>query len=196
MRFVCTTLLSLVAVNCLNADTITLKDGSVVQAPISRYEKGKFTVEQEGKSRIIRTSDIESVDFDGVASESAPAVPAAAGKPVQQRVDPRAAAVQKLEGDELEAWKLARSHIATNKEYWMPDNAMPIRDAIQVTATGDYAVAIPVASKPEPGLGQNYGIFYVQVTKFETAFRVDGDNFQQTNGPFRPAMPKPQRKAK
>jgi hypothetical protein len=71
---------------------------------------------------------------------------------------------------------------------------MPIRDALQVTATGDYLVGIPVATKPEPGFGQNYGIFLVQVTKFGTTLRVDGDSFQKTAGPFRPRQAQPQRR--
>jgi len=168
---------------------ITLKDGTVIQGAISRYEKGKFTVDEGGKARIVRTTDVESIDFDGSAA-------AAALEPGKPKAEPVAAAMQPLAGDELDAWKLARSHIATNHDTWMPDNAMPIRDAIQVTPTEDYLVAIPVVTKPEPGFAQQYGIFIVQVTKFGTALRVDGDEFRKTNGPFRQEPPRAQRRAR
>lgn len=189
MRFTCIFLLGLSAAHALAADTITLKEGTVIQGAIFRYEKGKFTVDEGGKRRIVRTTEIETVDFDGAAV-------AVAAEPAKPKVEPVAAAMHPLEGDDLDAWKLARSHIATNHDIWMPDNAMPIRDAIQVTPTNDYLVAIPVASKPEPGFGQQYGIFVVQVTKFGTSLRVDGDDFRKTDGPFRPESPKAKRKAR
>ena len=181
----------LLTCSCFGADTITLKDGEVINGTVSRYEKGKFIVDDGGeKPRTLRPTDIESVDFEGNAAGGA-------AKDAPVVVDPAPqAANQPLEGDELDAWKLARSSVARNHETWMPDNAMPIRDALQVTATGDYLVAIPVATKPEPGFGQQYGIFFVQVTKFGTALRVDDDTFQKTAGPFRPQQTKPQRKKK
>jgi hypothetical protein len=180
---------SLIACSCFAADTITLKDGEVVNGRVSRYEKGKFIVDDGGeKPRTVRTTDIESIDFEVAAGNAGGQVAPVAVKPAQPAAD------QPLEGDELDAWKLARSHIARNHDTWMPDNAMPIRDALQVTATGDYLVGIPVATKPEPGFGQNYGIFLVQVTKFGTTLRVDGDSFQKTAGPFRPRQAQPQRR--
>ena len=189
MRLTCMFLLGLSAAPALAADTITLKDGAVIQGAISRYEKGKFTVDEGGKPRIVRTTDVESIDFDGAAAAGAVA-------PAKPNAAPVAAAMQPLEGDDLDAWKLARSHIATNHDNWMPDNAMPIRDAIQVTPTDDYLVAIPVATKPEPGFGQQYGIFIVQVAKFGTSRRVDGDEFRKTHGPFSLEPPKAKRKAR
>lgn len=109
---------------CLGADTITLKDGQIVKGSVLRFEKGKFTVDEGGeKPRIVRVTDIDAVDFEQ-----------AAGGVARKAEAPKDAAAQQLQGDELDAWKLARSHIATNHETWMPDNAMPVRDALQVTA--------------------------------------------------------------
>jgi hypothetical protein len=175
-------------------DAITRRDGTVLQCRVLSFEKGKFVVDEGGDApRSIRVTDIEKIDFErregGIAPRAAAAAPVPAPAP--------APADQSLEGEDLTAWKLARSYVMSNHNYWMPDNAMPVRDAIQVTATGDYLVAIPVASKPEPGFGQNFGIYFVQVTKFETSLRVDGDNFQRTDGPYRPRTGRtPQRKTK
>ena len=59
MRLTCMFLLGLSAAPALAADTITLKDGAVIQGAISRYEKGKFTVDEGGKPRIVRTTDVD-----------------------------------------------------------------------------------------------------------------------------------------
>lgn len=189
-RFIALFVVSGWAVNCLGADTLTLKDGEVLKGAVLRFEKGKFTVDEGGeKPRVVRVTDIEHVEFE----QPAGGAPRKAEAPKEAAAQ---AAAQPLEGDDLDAWKLARSHIATNHKTWMPDNAMPVRDAIQVTATGDYLVGIPVVTKPEPGFGQEYGIFLVQVTKFGTSLRVDGDSFQKTQGPFRPRQAGPARKGK
>jgi len=194
---------ALIAGMCCGADTLSLKDGQTISGTVLQFENGTFMVD-EGKdtAREIAASDVMKVEFDRrpKATTLKSKQPAGEGgaKPsgADQRKAAMEAAAQPLEGDELDGWKLARSHIATNHEIWMPDNAMPIRDAIKVTPTGDYLVAIPVVEKADPGFAPNYGIFYVQVTKFGTTLRVDGENFQKTNGPFRPVQPRQPRRTK
>lgn len=190
-------LVALVAGVCCGADTLSLKDGQTIKGTIMNFENGTFMID-EGKetAREIAVSEVLKVEFDrrpkAATLKAKQPNDEIGAKPsgTDQRKATIQAAAQPLEGDELDGWKLARSHIATNHDIWMPDNAMPIRDAIKVTPTGDYLVAIPVVERADPGFAPNYGIFYVQVTKFGTTLRVDGDTFQKTNGPFRPKQPR------
>ena len=167
------------------ADTVELRSGQTLQGRVTAFEKGKFTFRPDnGEEQTLRASAILSIDF---------AQKLAAGRVNRPMNNPPPAAAKEeqptaaLSGTELDAWKLARSHVMSrHRENWMPHNALPIRDAIRSTVAGDYLVAIPVATIPEAGFAQQYGIFLVQVTQFQSALRVDGDTFQQTNGPFVP----------
>jgi len=91
-----------------------------------------------------------------------------------------------LHRDELDTWTLARSRVIATHEMWMPDNTMPIEDALRMPPNGDFIVGIPLATKTERWFAQQYGLLVVPETTFQTTLPVDGNDSPKTNGTFCP----------
>jgi len=167
------------------ADTVTLKDGSVIEGAVQSYEKGKFLINDGGRSpKTLRPSDIESINFGAGGAAVAPQPP----KPKQAKVVPprpqKPVVNMMLEGTDLDAWKLARQTVSRSGD-WQPFNPLPSKAAVQSSAIGDYAIRIPVIEVLKGAdigvLTPNRGFFVVYISTIAGQLRVERHDFVMAN---------------